>query len=175
MRKNSEEQIDKDDMRVLAELQQNSDQSVSSIAKHLGFSQQKVSRCIKTMEKNHIIWGGTVIFDEQKIGLSHYVLMAKRNNKKVNENTIDQIVARKLEGFAAGLGIIIESSFYVHGEYDWVLTFTAKNINQAKKFSDSVFLLNPGIIEKISIMQTLMFIRKQYVLNPERKKLKELF
>ena len=68
---------------------------------------------------------------------------------------------------------MIESSSFVHGEYDWIMTFTAEDIMQAKKFSDIVINLYPNSIEKITIMQTLMFIRKNHVLNPERKKLKD--
>jgi uncharacterized protein with GYD domain len=78
-----------------------------------------------------------------------------------------------LEDIVAEIGITIESSFYTHGEYDWVLTFTADDIKQAKKFSDSVVALHLGVIEKITILQTLMFIRKQYILNPDKKMLKE--
>ena len=87
------------------------------------------------------------------------------------EKTVDKIVSRKWEDLVADMGITIESSAYVHGEYDWVITFTAKDIKQAKKFSDLLVALHPGVIEKITIMQTLMFIRKQYVLNPEKTKL----
>ena len=99
--------------------------------------------------------------------------MVKRTTKQIEEKTVDKIVSRKLEDLVAELGITIESSSYVHGEYDWVLTFTAQDIKQAKKFSDSLVVLHPGVIEKITIMQTLMFIRKHYILNPEKMKLKE--
>jgi uncharacterized protein with GYD domain len=99
--------------------------------------------------------------------------MVKRTTKQIEEKTVDKIVSRKLEDLVGELGITIESSSYVHGEYDWVLTFTAEDIKQAKKFSDSLVALHPGVIEKITIMQTLMFIRKQYILNPDKKKLKE--
>jgi DNA-binding Lrp family transcriptional regulator len=78
-----------------------------------------------------------------------------------------------LEDLAAEIGIIIESSSYVHGEYDWVLTFTAEDVRQAKKFCNSVIALHPGVIEKITILQTLMFIRKQYILNQDKSKLKD--
>ena len=99
--------------------------------------------------------------------------MVKRSTKQLKETTAERIISRKLEDIAAEIRITIESSSYVHGEYDWVLTFTAEDIIQAKKFSDSVVALHPGIIEKITIMQTLMFIRKQYILNPDKSKLRE--
>lgn len=69
--------------------------------------------------------------------------------------------------------ITIETSAYLHGEYDWILTFTADGIKQAKQFSDRLVAIYPTSIQSITLLQTLMFVRKHYILNPERKKLKE--
>jgi hypothetical protein len=99
--------------------------------------------------------------------------MFKKTPKQLEENTINTIISRKMEDVAAKMRITIENSFYVHGEYDWVSTLTAESIQQVKKFSDAFFTMHPEVVQKISILQTMMFIRKQYVLNPERKKLKE--
>jgi DNA-binding Lrp family transcriptional regulator len=173
MSKSSRDQIDKDEKKILSELVKNSNEKIETIAKHCGFSRQKTWRFIKQIEAKGLIWGYTAIFNEEKLGLMHFILMVKRTTKQIEEKTVDKIVSRKLENIVAELGITIESSSYVHGEYDWVLTFTAKDIKQAKKFSDSLITLHPGVIEKITIMQTLMFIRKQYILNPEKRKLKE--
>jgi DNA-binding Lrp family transcriptional regulator len=173
MSKSSKDQIDQDEKKILSELVKNSNENMETIAKHCGFSRQKTWRFIKRLEAKGLIWGYTAIFNEEKIGLVHFMLMVKRTTKQLKEATAERIISRKLEDIAAEIGITLESSFYVHGEYDWVITFTAEDIRQAKKFSDSVITFHPGIIEKISIMQTLMFIRKQYILNPDRKKLKE--
>jgi DNA-binding Lrp family transcriptional regulator len=173
MSKNSREQIEQDEKKVLSELVKNANENIETIAKHCGFSRQKTWRFIKRLEEKNLIWGYTAIFNEEKIGLTHFMLMVKRTAKKLEEQTVNTIVSRRLEDLIAEIGITIESSSYVHGEYDWIITFTADDIKQAKKFSDSVVALHPGIIEKITIMQTLMFIRKQYILNPDRKKLKE--
>jgi DNA-binding Lrp family transcriptional regulator len=173
MSKSSRDQIVKDEKKILSELVKNSNEKIETIAKHCGFSRQKTWRFIKQLEAKSLIWGYTAIFNEEKIGLIHFILMVKRTTKQIEEKTVDKIVSRKLEDLVSELGITIESSSYVHGEYDWVLTFTAEDIKQAKKFSDSLVALHPGVIEKITIMQTLMFIRKQYILNPDKKKLKE--
>jgi len=173
MSKSSRDQIDKDEKKILSELVKNSNEKIETIAKHCGFSRQKTWRFIKKLEEKGWIWGYTAIFNEEKIGLMHFMLMVKRTTKQIEEKTVDKIVSRKIEDLVAESGITIESSFYVHGEYDWVITFTAEGLRQAKKFSDSLVVLHPGVIEKITIMQTLMFIRKQYILNPDKKKLKE--
>jgi len=173
MSKSSRDQIYKDEKKILSELVKNSNEKIETIAKHCGFSRQKTWRFIKQLETKGLIWGYTAIFNEEKIGRMHFILMVKRTTKQIEEKTVDKIVSRKLENLVAEFGITIESSSYVHGEYDWVLTFTAEDIKQAKKFSDSLVALHPGVIEKVTIMQTLMFIRKHYILNPEKMKLKD--
>ncbi len=173
MSKSSRDQIDLDEKKLLSELVKNSNENIETIAKRCGFSRQKTWRFIKQLEAKHLIWGYTAVFDEEKIGLTHFILMIKRTSKKLEVTTADRIISRKLEDVAKEIGITIESSFYVHGEYDWIITFAAEDIKQAKKFSDSVIALHPGIIEKITILQTLMFVRKQYILNPNKSKLKD--
>ncbi len=175
MQKIIKNQLSDDEMKVLTELQKDPNQTIKMIAKNTGFSSQKARNIIKRLEDNGTIWGNATIFDEQKTGLAHFVLLVKRNSKKINENTISQIVTRKIDNLAKEMGVTIESSFYVHGEYDWIMMFTAKDIRVADKFSNSVLALNPGILQKISILQTLIFIKKQNVLNPEPQRLKEFF
>jgi DNA-binding Lrp family transcriptional regulator len=173
MAKSSKEQIDQDEKKILSELVKNSNENIDTIAKHCGFSRQKVWRAIKQMEASGLIWGYTAIFNEQKIGQQHFMFMIKRTMKKMDEKVVDIIVSSKTNDLAKELGVTIESSFYTHGEYDWIMTITAESILQAKKFSDALITLYPSGTEKITILQTLMFIRKHYVLNPDRKKLKE--
>ncbi len=172
MSKSSKNQLEQDEKKVLSDLVKNSKENIETISKHCGFSRQKTWRIIKQLEEKKLIWGYTAVFDEEKIGLNHFMLMIKRTVKKLEEVTADKIVSRKIEDIATELGITIESSAYVHGEYDWILTITAGNIRQAKKFADSVVVLHPGVIERITILQTLMFIKKHYIHNPDRKKLK---
>ena len=173
MAKSSKDQIEQDEKKLLSELMKNSKENIDTIAKHCGFSRQKAWRMIKQLEAKKLIWGYTAVFDEEKIGLMHFMLLVKRTAKQLEQTTADRIISRKVEDFAAELGIAIESSFYTHGEYDWVTTFTAESIIQAKKLADAFVTLHPGVIEKITILQTLMFIRKHYVLNPDKKKLKD--
>ena len=92
----------------------------------VGFSRQKTWRMIKHLEAKKLIWGYTAIFNEQKIGLNHFMLLVKRTTKQLEETSADRIISRKIEDFAAKIGCTIESSSYVHVEYDWVTTFTAK-------------------------------------------------
>lgn len=53
----------------------------------------------------------------------------------LEKKNVDEIAVDKLEKIYSKMGITIESSYYVHGEYDWILLFTAKDLKQAKKFA----------------------------------------
>lgn len=162
-----------DEKKVITELMKNSKESIELIAKNCGFSRQKTWRIIKQLEAKKLIWGYTAVFDEEKIGLEHYILLLKRTMKKATEEDVETIISRKTGNLATTFGITIETSAYTHGEYDWIMTFTAKNIIQVKKFVDSLMTLYPNAIQKMPIIQTLMFVKKHYILNPDRKKLKD--
>jgi DNA-binding Lrp family transcriptional regulator len=175
MPKISREQITKDEKKILAEYQKNSNEGIDALAKRVGFSRQKVWRIVKRLEHSKMIWGYTAIVDERKNNLNHYTLLIKRTMKQLEEKTIDVITSRKIEEPAEKLGVTFESSYYVNGDYDWVITFTAQNIMQAKKFCESLFALHSGVIEKTVLLETLFFVKNHYILNPESKKLKEFF
>jgi len=176
MTKSSKGQISEQDEEnmILAELQKNAKENIHTIAEHCGFSKQKTWRLIKQLEGKGIIWGYTTVFNEQKIGQEYFLYMAKRTAKKVSEDIINEIVSRKFEEMMKEVGITIESSYFIHGEYDWVITFYAHDIRTAKKLVEIFTQMHPGYIEKATIMQSLMFIKKQFILNPEKIKIKEM-
>ena len=173
MVKSSKMRLEQDEKKILFELLTNAKENIETIAKNCGFSRQKVWRVIKQMEENQMIWGYTAVFDEKKIGMNHFILMLKRTSKPLKEGTSEKIISRRGEDILRKLGGIIETSAFVHGDYDWFVTFTAEDIIQAKKYSDALTQLHPGEIEKATLIQTLLFIKKQYILNPDRTNLKD--
>ncbi len=171
MTKNDKGQLEQ---AILFDLVQNAKEHIDIVAKHHGVSPQKVRRTIKQLESKQIILGYTTVFDEQKIGLKHFILLLKRSSRKVDENAIDTVTLKAADDIAAEFGITLENSAYIHGEYDWIASFTAKDIQQAKRLSNKLVTLYPHLVQEITILQTLMFVRKNYVLNPERTRLKEV-
>ena len=165
--------MDKDEKIILAELQNNAQESIDMLAKRCGFSRQKVWRIVKRLEKTRLIWGYTAIIDEKKNDMNHYTLLIKRTTKKLDEKTIDIITSRKIENNGTNIGVTIENSYYVNGEYDWIITFTARDLILAKKFCEMLLALHPGVIEKTILLETLFSIKNHYILNPESKKLRE--
>jgi DNA-binding Lrp family transcriptional regulator len=173
MPKRSRQQIAQDEKIILAELQKNANASIDTIAKNCKFSRQKVWRSIKRLEADHIIWGYTAIVDDEKQDRKHYVALIKKTNKPLTETTMNSASSTKLQDMVTSEGIIIENSFYAHGEYDWIITFTAADIQQAKHFTELLNTSYQGYIAKIILEETLFWVRRQQIINPEAKKLKE--
>jgi Lrp/AsnC family transcriptional regulator len=173
MPKRSKLQIAEDEKRILTELQKNANESIDTIAKQCGFSRQKVWRSIKRLEQDHIIWGYTAIVDEDKLNRKSYIVLIKKTTAPLDEKTTSAIASPRLQELASKEGVIIENSFYTHGAYDWIITFTVDDIRKAKKFSEILNTTYRGYIAKIELMETLFWTRKQRIFNPEAKKLKE--
>lgn len=174
MPKSSKQQIDKDEKKVIAELQINARESTDKIAKKCGFSRQKIWRIIKRLEKNKTIWGYCTVVDDKKLDVKRYLMLIKSSPKPVND-LIDKISDLTLLNKGKEMGINVQSGGYIHGNYDWVLVFTAKNTKHAKKFSELLFNEYSSIINKIDIMEYIFPIKKYGITNPEVNKLQELF
>lgn len=159
--------------KLLFELVKNARENIDTIAKHCGFSRQKAYRMINQLEQEKLIWGYSAIFDEEKIGLKHYIVMVKGTPKQIPDKEANNIISKRAKNLAEELEITLESTIFVHGEYDWIFMFTAKDIIQAKKFTEYLNAWHPFDIEKKTILQTMMFIRRHYVMNPEKEKLKD--
>jgi len=173
MPKSSKEQIDLDEKKVIGGLEKNAKESIDEIAKNCGFSRQKVWRVIKRLERNKTIWGYTAIADDSNRNLTQYTVLIKRTSLPLTEKLVDTIVVRKIEDLVPTTKVRIENSYYVHGEYDWIITFTAENIKQAKKFCETLNKVYQGYIKELHLLETMFTIRRQGILNPETHKLKE--
>ena len=75
---------------------------------------------------------------------------------------------------AKKIGITLVSSFYTHGEYDWIVFYTAENIVKAKQFCDLLLRTYAGYIANLHLIENLFWVRKYGRLNPNRKTLIEI-
>jgi len=173
MAKSSKKQIYEDELKVIAELQKNAKESIDIIAKKCGFSRQKVWRIIKGLEEDKTIWGYAAVVNEEKQGLKSYMILIKRTTLPIDEKLADKIIARQLENSASEIDIKIEHSMLTHGTFDWIICFRAKDMKQAKKFSEIVNKTYWGYIGEVHMIEVLFPIRIQGILNPDIQKLKE--
>lgn len=173
MAKNQREQLNEDERKILTELQKNCKENMDVIAGHCGFSKQKVWRIIKQLEKNHIIWGYPTVYNEEKQKLQKFILLIKRSVQKIDNQTAEQLISYQKNKDIGVLGVTVENSYFSHGEYDWILIFTAQDITRAKKFTDVLLNRYPGMVSKVNLIQILMTLRSQHILNPDYMKLRE--
>lgn len=170
MAKTSRNQIDKDEKRIMVELERNSNESLDALAKRLKFSRQKIWRIIRGLNKNRVIWGYTAVIDNEARSLKGYVLMLKRSGASMDEKILELFTSQQM---LDDLGVTIENIFYMHGEYDWILSFTASDIREAKKFCETILKSYPRMFTRMSLMETLVTVRKHNVANPNAKNLME--
>ena len=80
MAKRSKTQVEKDEKKVLIELQSHAKESIDTLAKRCGFSGPKIRRIIKNLEDNGTIWGYHAVTDFEKLDLREYLLLIKKTN-----------------------------------------------------------------------------------------------
>jgi len=175
MAKSSVEQIEKDEKKILEELSKNANKSINDIAKSLGFSRQKVWRIIKNLEKNHVIWGYVAVIDNQKLNKKRYILLIKRSNKPIPENFVDHIITREIADKAKKMGIKFINSVLINGKYDWLISFTADNLIQAKSLVELYIKIYDGLISEIHLNEYMFPVLYDSIQNPEIKKIKDYF
>jgi len=173
MAKSSKKQIYEDDLKVIGELQKNAKERIDTIAKNCGVYRQKTWRIINRLEENKTIWGYAAVVNEEKQELNRYMMLIKKTTLPLDEKLVDKIISRQLENSALEMDIRIESSIFVHGTFDWVICFKAKDMKHAKRFCEVVNKTYWGHIGEMHLMETLFPIKIQGIINPEIQKLKE--
>ena len=175
MAKNSVQQIEEDEKKILSELAKNANNSINEIAKNCGFSRQKVWRIIKNLEKNNTIWGYVAVIDEEKQDKKQYIILIKRTNRPLTKELIKRITSRELAKGSEKSGIEIVNSIYTNGEYDWIICFNAPTIKEAKGFVEKLNKLFEGHIDKIYLLEKMFSAEKCGISNPEIGKLDDFF
>jgi len=173
--KNSQEQINIDERKVINELKTSANKSINSIAKNCGFSRQKVWRIIKKLEKDNTIWGYGTVIDEEKQGLNYFILMLKRSTKPVKMEIVENITSREVDKHIQEMGCEMVTSLYVHGNYDWIIIFTAPNISQANRVSELFKVRYHEVLEEAHLLETIFPAKIHGIVNPEIGKLKTFF
>ena len=175
MAKSSKQQIEKDEKKVLYELMKDSSQSINVISSKLGFSRQKIWRIIKKLRDEKTVWSYTAIINSERIGMKSYILIGKRNSKPLTKELVNFAIHKKLEKLARNNNCVLGDTYYLNGEYDFISTFRARNLNDAKKYQEQFGLIYKGFIERTMILEVLFPLRLNGILNPDVNMLSEFF
>ena len=174
MSKSNVETTKRDEIKVLNVLEQHAKDSINELGKRCGLSPQKVSRIIKRLEDNKIIWGYSAIADGTLRDFKHYVLLVKRNAVPFDASFKKELIFDKLDDYLPDL-VKIENIYLTHGSFDGVVTFYAADLMNAKKFIQEISKKIGKYFEVYLLLETLFPMRKQGLKNPQMNKLVEYF
>jgi DNA-binding Lrp family transcriptional regulator len=169
MVKISKTQAEQDKIKVLDALEQYSKEKSDKIAESCGFSRQKVSRIIKNLEKNKVIWGYPPVTDDGARNLKQFLLLVKRKPVPFDDDYKKELIFDKLDSYFPN--VKVENISLTHGQYDGFVTFYAKDILCAKKLVGEIFTRIGKYFKEYELLETIFPIRKQGLKNPKMKEL----
>ena len=175
MSKSSKKQIDEDYKKLLKVLETYSGENIENIAKKCGFTRQKVWRIKKRLEKDKTIWGYCAVFDEGKLGMKKYIILLKRTNKPISPEKLQIPIKGLAKRELAKMGIEIDFSLLVHGDYDLALCATTKGVKELVILTNNLNKMFGEYIAEMKTMEILFPLQKSGIENPNLEKLKEFF
>ena len=175
MPKHSRDNVKEDIKRIVDELKLNAKDSLNNLAEKLNFSRQKIWRIITKLEKEKKIWGYTTVVDDKAFGYQQYFILIKRSNVPASEKILEIITSREVKNKLSEIDISIVGSYYVHGEYDWVIIVNAKDIQQVKNTVEIFYKKLRNFISKVNILEVLFPLEKCGIENPSSEDIQEFF
>ncbi|HEC89835.1 MAG TPA: Lrp/AsnC family transcriptional regulator [Thermoplasmatales archaeon] len=173
MARRSIQQMKEDENKIINELQRNARGSIDNIAAKFKFSRQKVWRIIKRLEETKKIWGYSAIIDEGELNKKRFIILAKRRAEPLDE-ALSKIIDQTLHGLGEDIGVNIECSSFLHGEYDWMFIITADDIKAAKKFCNLFTTEYNKWISDIHLIEDIFSVKKCGIINPNIDNLREI-
>jgi len=164
--------LDQRDVEILAELQQDSRQSVQQLAERVGLSATPCWKRVKDMEAAGVIRGYSAVVDREQVGLALCVL-AEVNLTQHTEDTV-----RQFERAVAACHQII-SCYSTTGQADYLIKVLVEDIKTYEAFLHDIAFRLPGVTHiRSSVVlkevksETRLPIRApaQATLRPQRKK-----
>ncbi len=117
--------LNQKDFRILSELERDSSQKISAMAKKLGMPRSSLHSKIRRLEKEGVIRTYKAIVDNEKTGLPvtvlvHIVITSKQSAKEVADKL------KKMHN--------VEDIYIVAGPFDIIIKIRLKNANELAKF-----------------------------------------
>ena len=172
MAKRSKKQVKKDENKVIKILQSYAKESIDTLADKCGFSGPKVRRIMKKLEENETIWGYHAVTDYEKIKKNEYILLIRKANMPLDK-LAKKIIARDIDDKAEELDIMIGSSYYMHGIFDWLICFVANDLPHAKKFESELVKMYKPYISETQLLENIFPVKRCGINNPHIGELKE--
>jgi Lrp/AsnC family leucine-responsive transcriptional regulator len=157
--------------KILNELQKNCRQNLDEIGKKCGCSRYKVGRFIKKLEDNNMILGYSAILNPIKTKEKHFILLIKRTSHPIDEEVLNKLPLSSGMDILPDLKNKLLDTYYVHGIYDWVITFLADDLSDAKDFCNKILKFYNKYVERLDLLETVGPLRKNGFRIPEDEKI----
>ncbi len=132
------EELDRQDVVLLNELQRDSHQTVQQLAERVGLSSTPCWKRIKEMEASGVIRGYTALIDREKVGLALCVI-AELNLTRHNQEVVAQF-----EKEVADCAHIV-GCYATTGQADYVIKVLAPDIKGYERFLHETVFKLPGV------------------------------
>jgi len=161
--------LDKFDLKLLTELENNARQTLSQIAKKLNTSQQVVSYRIKSLENRKIVGGYYTLINLTKLGYTSYRTMIRLSN--IDEQKHKEITEYLMKH--SNVLWLVECG----GRWDLIVNFMAHNIIQYDIFLREFKNKFPQQIQNYDILTTLEvnYFGRDYFTKKSREIKKPLY
>ena len=153
------------DDKILAALLDDPTRSDMEIAEALGTYRQKVWRVKRKLEEDRAIWGYTAVVDEKRLGHVSYIVLMK--TKPMNRGLVDLLLRRITGEEPRKQDVRLTNFFYVNGEFDWFLRFSAPDHATARRYYDTLRMLyDEYLLEKPVMIDVNMCLVSEGKRNP---------
>lgn len=130
--------LDRQDVILLTELQRDSRQTVQQLAEAAGLSSTPCWKRIKEMEGRGVIRGYTALVDREQVGLSLAVIA------EINLQRHSDLDVRRFEQAVADCPSIV-SCYATTGQADYVIKVLAPDIKSYERFLHETAFKLPGV------------------------------
>lgn len=154
--------VDLKDRKILYELDKNSRQSYSQLAKKVGLSQESIRYRVNRLIQNKVIFKFFTKIDVSKLGLTFYKVLIKFHNinEQKKEEIINYLVKQPIVNWAVA----------TDGPYDISFVILVKNLLKSKQFLSNFYQIYGKYITKKEFSVNLIgeYLTRDYLINKER-------
>ncbi|MBQ0957916.1 Lrp/AsnC family transcriptional regulator [Ideonella sp. 4Y11] len=130
--------LDRYSLRILAELQRDSRQTVQQLAERVGLSSTPCWKRVKEMEAAGVIRGYTALVDREKVGLGLAVVV------EVNLGEHAEAVVQRFEQEVAACPAIVRC-LATTGQSDYIMTVLVADVASYERFLHDTLFKLPGV------------------------------
>ena len=147
--------------KILNQLQKNCRENLDIIGKKCGCSRYTVAKVMKKLEDKGVILGYSAVINPQKMNINKYYILFKRTSLPIGNDILKKLPVNNVTDIVPVIPSEIKnvSTYYLNGEFDWMTSFTADSIREAKDFCNKILKMFHKYIENLILLEIVVPIR----------------